>query len=78
MRIEMSDAELIALAALVQLEAVQQAGDNQLRAQQGRSPAWGVDSGGYYSEKLHAELVRRGALKTTDAMLKGNTHDANA
>ena len=59
----MNDAELLALAALVQLEAVQEAGDNQLRALNGESPAWCVGCGGWYAEKLRTELVRRGVIK---------------
>lgn len=58
----MTDSELIALAALVNLEAVQQAGDNNLRRLQGGSPAYIVGTGGYYAEKLDTELRRRGVL----------------
>lgn len=57
----MTDAELIALAALANVEAVQMAGDNALRALNGESPAW-RDGCGYMpaATALRDELHRRG------------------
>jgi len=55
----MTDAELIALAAMVMNEAVQMAGENQLRGHLGESPAYVTGSGGRYASALEIELVGR-------------------
>ena len=70
----MNDAELIALAALVNLEAVQQAGENQSREHQGEHPAYMVGSGGWYAGPLHDELVRRGAVEDFPKPKKEDTN----
>ena len=58
-----TDAELIALAALANIEAVQMAGDNQQRAHQGYSPAYVTGMGwGIAGERLYDELHKRGIL----------------
>lgn len=56
----MTDAELIALAALVQVEAVQMAGDNAQRVVHGLSPAWTDGCTMRATELLTDELRRRG------------------
>ena len=62
----MTDAELIALAALVQAEAVGFQGENDLRRLNGQSPAnMGVSD---YWIMLDAELRRRNCLKMPGAM----------
>jgi len=59
----LTDAELIALSAIVNLESVQMAGDNQQRAHQGYAPAHVTDTGrGVAGEKLYDELFKRGIL----------------
>ncbi len=60
----MTAAELIALAALANLEAVQMQGENDLRMQHGISPAW-TPGCGYLSAgtALSDELYKRGILK---------------
>lgn len=56
----MSDAELIATAALANVEAVIMAGENQLRALNGFSPAWAQGHGMMVNGmKLADELYRR-------------------
>lgn len=60
----MSDAELIAYAALAHNEAVLMEGDNAQRAKNGLSPAWTSEQGfGIYGEMLVAELKRRRATE---------------
>jgi hypothetical protein len=56
----MSDAELLALAALVQVEAVLMAGDNAERAMNGHLPRW-ADGHGVMpaTDALKQELYRR-------------------
>lgn len=57
---KLTDAELIALAALVQVEAVVMAGDNEQRRNEGYPPAW--RSGTVlmpHAKELEAELARR-------------------
>ncbi len=58
----LTDAEIVALAAISQNEAVLMAGDNAQRAINGYSPAW-TDGCGYMeaTERLRIELARRGA-----------------
>ncbi len=57
----MSDTELIALAALANVEAVQMAGDNACRIACGESPAWTEGCGTMRAtELLREELHRRG------------------
>lgn len=57
----MSDAEVIALAALANVEAVLMAGDNAARALNGEFPAWREGAGLMpASEALRMELYRRG------------------
>lgn len=57
----MNDAELIALAALANVEAVAMAGDNQNRAINGQCAAWS-DGTGFMpaTTTLREELHRRG------------------
>ncbi len=57
----MTDAELIALAALVNVEAVLMAGDNAQRVQNGESPVW-REGWGFMPATLalQQELYRRG------------------
>ena len=60
----MNDAELIATAALANVEAVLMAGDNAQRAAHGYSPAWTEGVGMMeYGEKLREELYRRERVK---------------
>lgn len=55
------DAELVALAALANVEAVLMAGDNQVRAGRGESPAWAYGHGIMPAgTALQEELYRRG------------------
>lgn len=59
---ETADAELIALAALANCEAVLMAGENQMRAHQGYAPAYRDGTGfGEWGEKLRDEMHRRAA-----------------
>lgn len=63
----MSDAELIATAALANAEAVSMAGENQMRAHQGYAPAYRDGTGfGEWGEKLRDEMHRRAALAAKD------------
>jgi hypothetical protein len=56
----MNDAELIATAALANVEAVLMAGDNAIRALNGEYPMWSTGTGIMeYGEKLREELYRR-------------------
>ena len=56
----MNDAELIALAALAQIEAVQMDGDNQLRSLNGEHPMWTSETGKLPAgEALQEELYKR-------------------
>lgn len=56
----MNDAELIALAALAQIEAVQMDGENQMRALGGELPAWTPARGKLPAgEALQEELYKR-------------------
>jgi len=59
----MNDAEMIALAALTAIEAVQMEGENQQRLQQGYSPAWVPGCGCLAAgSALAEELRKRGIL----------------
>ncbi len=61
----MNDAELLATAALANVEAVLMAGDNAQRAIEGYGPAWREGTGIMeYGEKLREELYRREKIKT--------------
>lgn len=62
----MTDAELIALAALANVEAVLMAGENALRAMKGNSPAFAWNSWGEYGECLYREIDRRLAAQKLD------------
>ena len=59
-----TDAEMMALAALAQCEAVKMAGDNEQRRSEGYSPMWregcGLMEAGM---KLNDILIKRGILK---------------
>lgn len=58
---ETKDAELIALAALANIEAVLMAGDNAVRALNNESPAWGTGHGLMPAgTELQNELYKRG------------------
>lgn len=59
----LTDAELVALAAMAQVEAVIMAGDNVEYTSQGRLPIW-RDGYGYMpaATKLYDELYNRGLL----------------
>lgn len=60
----MTDAELLALAALVQVDAVTMAGDNAARALNQEYPMWSHGTG--FPEatlKLQEELYRRGIIR---------------
>lgn len=61
----MTDAELIALAAMANVEAVQMAGDNVVAVAQGGSPWWQSQGTGIMpaGEALRVELGRRGIVK---------------
>ena len=61
---KISDAELIALAALAKIEAVLMDGDNHAKILFGECPLWTV-GGGYLEAgtELREELWRRGILK---------------
>lgn len=60
----MNDAELIATAALANIEAVLMAGDNFARQQTTGYPMWSSGTGMMeYGEKLREELYRREKLK---------------
>jgi hypothetical protein len=60
----MTDAELVALAAMANVEAVLMAGDNASRAMNGYGPMW-ADGHGFMSAgtALFDELRRRGTMK---------------
>jgi len=60
----MNDVELIALAAVANLEAVQMQGDNDAARLRGDYPQWSSGSG-YMSAgtALYEELAKRGILK---------------
>lgn len=61
---ETLDAELIAMAALANCEAVLMAGENQMRVDQGYAPAYRDGTGiGEWGEKLRDEMNRRAALQ---------------
>jgi hypothetical protein len=61
---KMSDAELIALAALTNVEAVLMAGDNASRALNGYGPMWATGHGTMPAgTALENELYRRGLFK---------------
>ena len=55
----MTEAELMALAALVQQETILMEGENQARAHRGEHPAFTDDGWGYYSGFLTKELIKR-------------------
>jgi hypothetical protein len=56
----MSDAELIALAALANAETVLMAGDNQQREKDGYAPAWRDGCGFmHFTTLLYDEMWRR-------------------
>lgn len=56
----LTDAELIALAALVQVEAMVMAGDNEQSRNEGYSPAWRSGTGLMpHTAELEDELERR-------------------
>ena len=58
---ETLDAELLALAAMAQVEAVLMAGENQQRAINGESPAWVVGHGFMpATSELQQKLYERG------------------
>jgi hypothetical protein len=60
----MSDTELIALAALANVEAVIMAGDNASRARNNEHPMWFEGAGTMQAtSKLLDELYRRGIIK---------------
>lgn len=60
----LTDAELVALAAMAQVEAVIMAGDNAERVSQGLWPTWRTGCG-YMpaATKLYDELCSRGILQ---------------
>jgi len=60
---ETEDAELVALAALANVEAVLMAGDNAERALQGSLPMWRTGTGFMpATEQLREKLFRRGLV----------------
>lgn len=62
--IQMSDSELVALAAIANAEAVMMAGDNQIQKMRGESPHFAAGYGMMPAgSALYDELIRRGILK---------------
>lgn len=58
----MTEAELIALAALTNQETMLMEGENAQRTSLGQSQAYVSDSWGYYHTLLHKEMGRRGLI----------------
>ena len=60
----MTEAELIALAALTNQETILMEGENAQRTHQGHSQAYVFDSWGYYHTLLQKEMDSRGLIPT--------------